>query len=86
MSIEWKKEFFEADCLVDTLGGLIDLAIDSMQRDIGASGRNRALKILEEAVQRIKEYSKDSPMKGEESWYAPQDPGHRRTAKWGFYK
>lgn len=28
----------------------------------------------------------NSPMHGEESWHAPQDPGHRRSAKWGFGK
>lgn len=27
-----------------------------------------------------------SPMEREESWWAPQDPGHHRTAKLGFYK
>lgn len=23
-----------------------------------------------------------NPMDGEESWHAPQDPGHKRAAKW----
>ena len=63
LEAELKKQrdnFFEADCLVDTLAGYIENANDAMKKDIGMNGRNKARKLLDEALQHIQEYSDES--------------------------